>query len=43
MWLEVVGFHVLIKRWWEEVEVDDFSSFVAARKLEGMFDKELFE
>ena len=33
MWLEVVGFHGLIKRCWEEVEIDDFSGFVVAVKI----------
>ena len=33
MWLEVEGFRDLIKRWWEEVRVEGYSSFVGAKKL----------
>jgi len=33
MWLKVKGFSNLVKKWWEEVEVEGFASFVLARKL----------
>ena len=33
MWLEVEGFRDLIKRWWEEVRVEGYGSFVVAKKL----------
>ena len=33
MWLKAEGFSNLIKKWWEEVEVEGFASFVLARKL----------
>jgi len=33
MWLKVEGFSNLVKKWWEEVEVEGFASFVIVRKL----------
>ena len=33
MWLKVEGFSHLVKKWWEEVAVEGFASYVIARKL----------
>ena len=33
MWLKVEGFSDLIKKWWQEVEVEGFASFVLVRKV----------
>ena len=39
MWLKVEGFSNLIKKWWEEDEVEGFASFVLARKLKVVKDE----
>jgi len=36
MWLEAMAFCDLIKKWWEEVEVEGFASFVLARNLSSL-------
>ena len=33
MWLKAEGISNLIKKWWEEEEIDGFASFVIARKI----------
>jgi len=33
MWLEVEGFCDLVKRWWEEAQVEGYASCVVARKV----------
>jgi len=33
MWLRAEGLSDLIKKWWEEEEVQGFASYVVARKL----------
>ena len=32
MWLKVEGFSNLVKKWWEEVEVEGFASFCACEE-----------
>jgi len=36
MWLRVEGFSDLIKKWWQEEDVQGYASYVIARKLKGV-------